>query len=155
MKDKKTLAIVLWALLSFVLFLAAAVFGLLAGAVLIGIALAGAGAYTGYRAYVLIEPQAAINPNAPREERPAAVGGDKQSTIARMVSKGYAIDKEGDGYIQFRKPKGSVIGSLILFLIGLAMLFVLMPVGVVILAVWFISLFYSNRAKVKVVTFAD
>lgn len=83
------------------------------------------------------------------------VAANREKTIASMVSKGFSIDKEGPGYIQFSKPKGSVWGSVFLFLIGLLALMILPWIGFIILLFWFVSLFFVNRGKVVTVVVAE
>lgn len=75
--------------------------------------------------------------------------------IDTMTSRGYRIDKDGDGYIQFKKDKGSALGSIVICLIGIIMLFVFAPIGVVILVYWFVSLFLSGRGEVKTFTLSS
>lgn len=73
-----------------------------------------------------------------------------------MLSKGYQVDREGDGYIQFRKPRGSVLGNVIFFVIGLIMVFILPPIGSIILIVWFVRLlFLVTRPAIVTVSIQD
>jgi hypothetical protein len=80
----------------------------------------------------------------------------RSAALRDMLSKGYQVDREGDGYIQFRKPRGSVLGNVIFFVIGLIMVFILPPIGSIILIVWFVRLlFLVTRPAIVTVSIQD
>lgn len=54
--------------------------------------------------------------------------------------------------MNFKKDKGSVLGKVILFFVGCGLLFVVPPLGAIILVYWFVSLFFSGRGEVKTVS---
>lgn len=74
----------------------------------------------------------------------------KEAFISAMIAKGWNVDQQADSFVQLRRKRESpVFKSLLLFLAGCLLTWMVPVIGFIVLLIWFISLFLGGRDKVQ------